>query len=118
VTPERLQIDPNLNFLIVSKEIQLSRARLQFECSNMVISIESPLIEQIRTAQLKDQLCKKIVKGNFTPSNCRIKFRVNNNIVMANRRYFIPVDHILRNKLLKQFHDAHGHVALVRHLSC
>ena len=62
VSPERLQIDLNLNFLIESKEIQLSRARLQFECSNMVISIESPLIEQIRTAQLKDQLLRKLLK--------------------------------------------------------
>ena len=103
ILPERLQIDPILNFLTESKEIQLSQARLQFECLNMVTSIESQLIEQIRTALLKDQLCKKIVNGNFTPSNCRIKFRVNNNIDMANGGYFIPVDHSLRNKLLKQF---------------
>jgi len=100
---ERLHIDCDLNYVSENVDMQLSRARLRYECSSVCVStVESTLIEEIRQAQLNE----------FHPSEKRYRFEIIDNIIMSFKRYFIPLNHQIRNLLLQKCHDSHRHVGV------
>jgi len=92
-----------------------ARSKLHLQLSLIDTTIQSTLLDDIKNAQIKDNQCVRYLHGEINlNSNTNNHFSIDSehNLVLYNNRYYIPNNNILRNKLLKQFHDNSGHIGV------
>jgi len=92
-----------------------ARSKLYLQLSLIDTTIQPTLLDDIKNAQIKDNQCVRYLHGEINlNSNTNNHFSIDSehNLVLYNNRYYIPNNNILRNKLLKQFHDNSGHIGV------
>lgn len=79
----------------------------QQELSELNVSsggLNDTILELIREAQLRDEYCKSVVRGEIENVE-KQQLIVKRGIVFKSRKIFVPTERLLRTKLLEFYHD-------------
>jgi hypothetical protein len=76
--------------------------------------ISSFLYEQLAAAQAKDELCQRVLKGQLSNADRRLRLSTQNGIVYKDQRLVVTADSKLKTMILQCYHDnpLAGHVGV------